>query len=628
MYALCIRLICVSSINSKFMLVSRHWLTKFFNQELPSAEDLAQELTFHAFEIDGIEQKGDDHVLDVKVTPNRGHDCLSHRGIAKEISAMLKLPFTHDPLGTAPSLAPVTDCISVTLEDGVLSPRYVAALIQNVKVGPSPEWLKRNLETIGQRSINNVVDATNFVMFNIGQPLHAFDAGKLMKKDEKFHIVVRKAYDEETLIALDHKEYALTNSMLVIADGNRIGSEAQRSVGAAIGIAGVKGGMPAGINETTQDIIIESANFNSVSVRKTAQALKLRTDASARFEQVISPELVGYGMRAVVDLIRQIAGGELVGFADAYPVPQKEGRVSVSVEKINLILGTALTPADVADVLTRLSFGYKEEGGVFEVVVPFERLDITIPEDLVEEIGRIVGYDKVPATPLAPTGLAQSGPEVNQNFYAAEHVREDLVSQGYSEVFTSVFADKGMRAVLNKVDSVKPYLRSALVDGLTESLKKNIPNKELLGLKEIRLFEIGTVWTADKEILMVGKVSEKEKANERPLETKNVSQYEDLPLSTTKRYQSFSKYPYIVRDIAIWVPNGTEHVEVLKIIQKDAGELLMRKELFDQFEKAGRVSYAFRLVFQSFERTLTEVEVNAIMEKISNKLRSFGYEIR
>jgi phenylalanyl-tRNA synthetase beta chain len=358
-----------------------------------------------------------------------------------------------------------TDAIAVTLEDATLCPRYIAGHITGIKVGPSPDWLKQGVESIGQRSINNVVDATNVVMFNIGQPLHAFDASKLTQKDGKFHIVVRKAYKGEKLMALDNKEYALEEQMLVIADGN---------ADQPIGIAGIKGGTPAAITESTTDIIIESANFSGVAIRKTAQALKLRTDASARFEQVLTPELAAYGIQNVVEMIQAVAGGTFVGYADVYPAPWVPMPVSVSVSKINQMLGTRLTGAEVSDVFVRLGFGYKEEGGEFSVLPPFERLDITIAEDLVEEVGRIIGYDKVPAVPLAPSAQAI---EVNQNFYAAEQVRQELTALGYSEVFTSVFADKGKRAVLNKIDSVRPYMRANLTDGLTEALKKNIPTK-------------------------------------------------------------------------------------------------------------------------------------------------------
>jgi phenylalanyl-tRNA synthetase beta chain len=608
------------------MKVSKLWLDKFFDTPLPSADELSEALTFHAFEIDGIEpysgltkSRLPDHVLDVKVTPNRGHDCLSHRGIAKELSAILKLPLAHDAFTTASDISKKAAEVEVSLQSG-LCRRYIAGYVKGVKVGPSPAWLRERLEAIGQRSINNVVDATNFVMFNTGQPLHAFDAGQLAQKDGVYRIEVRAAEEGEKILALDKKEYALNSSMLVIADAN---------AGEAIGIAGVKGGVPAAITNDTKDIIIESANFDGVSVRKTAQALKLRTDASARFEQGLSPELAAHGMRNMLEFVAHVTGGELSGFVDIYPEPQQESRVSVSVGMINKVLGTGLTGADIADAFQRLQFAYKEEGGHFEVLVPFERLDIGIAQDLVEEVGRIIGYDRVPAVPLPAPAAA---PEVHQTFYAAEHVRKQLTDMGYSEVFTSVFADRGERAVLNKVDSVRPYLRATLTDGLNEALKKNIPNKDLLGLKEVKLFEIGTVWKGGKEETMVGIVSEKEKAKEEPLSMHAPKEpartYEDLPLSGAVRFHPFSKYPYIVRDVAMWTPAGTEPSAVSDAIKNEAGELCVKVSLFDQFQKGEKTSLAFRLVFQSFERTLTEAEANEAMEKVSAKLKEKGFEIR
>ncbi|HEV8666681.1 MAG TPA: phenylalanine--tRNA ligase subunit beta, partial [Candidatus Paceibacterota bacterium] len=514
------------------MKISKLWLDKFFDAPLPSAEVLSHALTFHAFEIDGIDKVGSDDVLDVKVTPNRGHDCLSHRGIAKELSAILKLPLAHDPFTNGSDISKITSDVTVKI-DTPLCKRYIAGYIKGVKVGPSPKWLKERLEAIGQRSINNVVDATNFVMFNTGQPLHAFDAGKLyggpssisdMEDGPRYSIGVRAAHDGEVLIALDKKEYTLNSSMLVITAADK-----------PVGIAGVKGGSPAAIDESTTDIVIESANFDGVSVRKTAAALKLRTDASARYEQGISPELCARGMEGMIEFIAHQIGGTIEGFVDVYPTPQAMQYASVTVEKVNQVLGTNLTGADVADVFVRLGFAYKEEQSVFEVQIPPERLDITIAEDLVEEVVRIIGYEAIKGVQLPPI---DKQPEVNKDFYAAEAAREDLVNKGYSEVFTSVFADKGERVVLNKVDGVKPYLRATLLPGLTDALAKNKPNKELLGLKEIKLFEIGTVWKGGKEVTMLGTISENPsrksgaEAEEKPTEMELVGQQDATEYQT------------------------------------------------------------------------------------------------
>ncbi|HEY4521013.1 MAG TPA: phenylalanine--tRNA ligase subunit beta, partial [Candidatus Paceibacterota bacterium] len=391
------------------MKVSREWLQRYFEKPLPDAEKLADALTFHAFEIESVEKD----ILDVKVTPNRGHDCLSHRGIAKELSAIVNVPMKGDPLRMEVSLTPTTNEVSVSIDETQLCPRYIAGLIRGVKVGPSPHWLRNFLESIGQQSINNIVDAANFVMFSLGQPLHAFDAGQLSKK-EGYAIGVRRAKVGEKLLALDEKEYVLAENMLVITD---------RHAEAAIGIAGVKGGKPTGISETTTDIIIESANFDGVSTRKSASALKLRTDASSRYEQVISPDLCAYGMRAVADLILELAGGEIAGFVDEYPTKQERTAVSATTASINGILGSALTDADVGNALQRLDLRFTRSDDAFVVEPPFERLDLTIPEDIAEEVGRIVGYYTIKPSELPPLSKK---PEINPDFFAAERAREDL----------------------------------------------------------------------------------------------------------------------------------------------------------------------------------------------------------
>jgi phenylalanyl-tRNA synthetase beta chain len=596
------------------MKISKKWLDKFFDAPLPDAQALSDALTFHAFEIDGIEKHGDDDILDVKVTPNRGHDCLSHRGIAKELSAILNLPLKQSSLASSFDISKKTEAVTVKIDDLKLCQRYIAAYIKGVKIAPSPQWLQDLLLSVGQRPINNVVDATNAKMFNIGQPLHAFDAKRL----GSLSIGVRAAREGEKLEALDKKVYDLKPSMLVITADDR-----------PVGIAGIKGGEADRIDESTTDIIIESATFNGVAIRKGSQQLKLRTDASSRFEQQLSPYLAELGMRAVVELIQEIAGGTVEGFVDVYLAPQQQTYVAVTVEQVNKLLGTAFTGADIADVFARLRFAYKEQDGVFEVQPPLERLDIEIAEDLIEEVGRIVGYDKIPAKPLpAP----QVKPAVNKNFYAAEKAREDWTSKGYSEVLTSVFADRGERVVLNKVDGVRPYLRDSLIPGLADALARNKPNKDLLGLKEVKLFEIGPVWKGGKEVMMLGTVSEKEKATEMLLVGPETPEaYDDLPLSSATRYQSFSKYPYIVRDISVWVPNGAQRDSATRLIKENAGELLVGEpRLVDTYapDNQDRISNTYRLIFQSFDKTLTEAEANAAMEKVSEKLKAQGFEIR
>lgn len=597
------------------MKISRDWLQKYFLSPLPDAATIGDALTFHAFEIEGIEKVGKDDVIDVKITPNRGHDALSHRAIAKEISAILNIPLASDPLKEIPNLSPTTDAVSVTIEDIELCKRFTAGYIKGVKVGPSPAWLKERLEAIGQRSINNVVDATNFVMFNIGQPVHAFDAGQLEAKDGKYAFEVRNATDGEILMALDDKEYKLAASNLVVADKNS---------GKAIGIAGVKGGKPAGITEATQDIIVECANFNGVSVRRTSKALNLPTDASQRFQQVISPELAAFGQRLTIDMILKIAGGELVGFADAYAKPSAPWQVTFTAAHTSKLLGIEVTPDEIKTSLTHLGFAFKESDGSFTVDIPFERLDLQIPEDLIEEVGRMIGYERIPAKELPPF---EKKPEVNITFYSAEKVREELRSQGFSEVFTSVFSETGDVMVLNKVDGIRPYLRNTLAPGIRDAVAKNVLNR----IPRVKIFEIGTVWKNGGEEMVVARAWESGPLIEEvplPIVKEKPDRYEDYHPSHTEKYEPFSKYPFIMRDIALWVPADTQPEEVKNVLATTAGDLMIRIEQFDEFKKGEKISYAFRLIFQSFERTLTDDEANSAMNSVYETVKSKGWEVR
>lgn len=604
------------------MKISREWLQTFFEKELPAAQELADALTFHAFEIESVEND----ILDVKITANRGHDCLSHLGIAKELSAILALPLKEYPhtlplsiIGEKP-----THELSIVIDNPALCRRYIGVLIRGAKVGPSPAWLRERLEAIGQKSINNVVDAANFVMFNIGQPLHAFDAGKRAKHDGAYSIRVRLAHEGEKLITLDDKEQQLAPSMLMIADGH---------TDEPLGVAGVKGGKESGVSDATTDLILESANFDGPSLRKTARTLKFRTDATQRFEQVISPELAAFGCRAFAELVLQVAGGELIGFVDVYPSMPTARTVHVSLEHINRVLGLALSVEEITAVFSGLGLVHEYDGALFAVQVPPERLDIEIAEDLIEEVGRIVGYDKVPAIEL-PAGPA-AVPNEQMARYGA--IREYLVSQGFSEVHTSVFAETGERAVSNKVGGDRPFLRSSLAAGLQDALERNVRNKDLLGLAQVKIFEIGTVWSGGEEKIEVAIAVERIKKQKTQEEYQKEldafmasSAAPDMAAHSLRdiRYEPFSKYPFISRDVALWVSEGTSADEVLDVIRTHAGELLVRSAKFDEFTKDGRTSYAFRLVFQSFDRTLVDEDANARMEGVYAAVKERGWEVR
>lgn len=624
------------------MIVSRAWLQKYFDDELPKADAIADAFTFHAFEIDGIEKKGGDDTLDVKVLPNRAADCLSHRGIARELAAILNQTPKPDVLRAAPPELPKTELLSARVEDARACPRYAAALMRGVRVGPSPVWLKDALESVGQRSINNVVDATNYVMLDLGQPMHAFDAAKLVRDaNGAYALAVRGAKEGEKITTLSGDEFALSLGTLVIADANaesEVGTAGAEAVGeaadSAIGIAGIKGGKAAEITAATTDIILESANFDAAMVRRASQKLKLYTDASKRFQNNVSPEIAGYAMDEAITLIKGIAGGELVGVADVYPARQQSVQVPVSVSHVNAVLGTEYSGHQVDDVFRRLGFAYKKAGEEFIIDPPFERRDISIPEDLVEEVGRIIGYDEVPATELPPI----EGEPDQARFRGMERMKDQLVAEGFIEVSTQSFAPKGDIVLANPLDDSMPALRTTLEENVKEALaraKLQAP-KVLPPKAAVKLFEVGTVFPKEGEFVEL-RMSERVPAWSEAVGTfdnLSIAKLEDYGKEYVPErqnlgaYKPYSNYPFILRDIALWTPEGTKESDVEAIISREAGALLARTGLFDRFEKAGRISYAFRLVFESMERTLSDEDVNPIMEKVSAALSERGYEIR
>ena len=639
------------------MKVSLPWLQTYFAEPLPSAEAVAEALTFHSCEIEEIE--GD--VLDVNVLPDRAAYALSHRGIAYEISASLGVPMKRDPLREPIPTWPFTDALTIEI-DTDKSARQMGALIRGVKVGPSPDWLREALESLGQRSINNIVDATNFVTFDIGQPLHAFDAKKIQGGNDALAIRIRETIKGENITTLSGDEFALPEGTVVIADAIS---------GTPLDIAGVKGGAASAITEDTTDLYVSVANFDGTSIRKTAQKLKLWTDASLRFQNRPSPELVAYGMRDIIKLIQGVAGGELVGVVDEYPgqAKAKPLPVTLTLSQINAVLGTDYTLAHIGNAFQTLDFSYLNENDSFTVTPPFERRDIVIPRDLIEEAGRIIGYDSVPVTPLLDFEGA------NQDKYRGiERIKDILAAHGFTELSTQTFSVTGDIYLANPLDQTRPALRASLEDNMRDALARAayVAPRVLGPVHEIKLFEIGTVYEKDSEHLSLclgykqleGKHSDTvlgeaaEALSEQLgismipvtgldmvetslvyVDLEKLGQEDDKAYETKKiqlgPYHPYSIYPFALRDVAVWTPAGTEEDEVENVILKESGELLARIDLFDRFEKkdssgeAARTSYAFRLVFESSERTLSDEDLNPIMENITNALNAKeGWEVR
>jgi phenylalanyl-tRNA synthetase beta chain len=470
------------------MKISREWLGDFL-PDPPEAEVVGDALMRGGFPIESIEKHGNDRVLDVEVTSNRG-DCLSHVGVARETSALLGRAF-RDAGNARPTEVgpPVGQVTSVAIEAPQLCPHYVARVVRGVQIGPSPAWLSNRLEAIGVRSINNVVDVTNYVMFELGQPLHAFDFDKLAGQ----RILVREAQRGEKIVSIDGKERELLPGMLVIADAEKPAA-----------VAGVMGGLASEVTSGTVNVLLESARFDPLSVRKTARALTMKSDSSYRFERGIDPTLPERASLRAAQLILETACGELLqGAAVAGDSGYKPRSLTLRLARLKQLLGIDVPPNDVVAALQRLQLAPKLSGDAVAVTVPSWRLDLNIEVDLIEEVARVIGYDQVPVRDTVSIRLTP--PEPWQR--AMESIRETLVAAGYFEAVTFSFVSDALAgdfvpaaaqslpradAAVRKSDA---RLRPSLLPGLLEAVRHNETN----GTPEAKLFETGaTFWnTAD-----------------------------------------------------------------------------------------------------------------------------------
>ena len=443
----------------------------------------------------------DDVVFELEITPNRP-DCLSLIGVAREIRAETGNPLKLPTVDLRESNISVRDLTSVTIDAPYLCPRYAARVIQGVKVGESPAWLQQRLASVGIGVINNIVDITNFVLMEYGQPLHAFDYHKLTEN----RIVVRRAMKGEHLTTLDEAERELTSDMLVIADAER-----------PVALAGIMGGYDSEITETTCDVLLESAYFNPSSVRATAKALGISTEASYRFERGADPGAVLAALDRAAQLIAELAGGTVCeGVVDVYPgappVTGKGGQqplteVQLRPERVNFVLGTTLEPSEMVQILNRLGFDVDATGEVYHVTVPTFRSDITREIDLIEEIARVYGYDNIPTT--LPKGDIPV-PAPNPKTEIRERIKHFLLAAGMMEAVNYSFCDPNCfdKIRLNADDPLRNTLRlknplspemSVLRTTLTSGLLENAQHNRNHQIDAIAIFEIGGVFVHDGE---------------------------------------------------------------------------------------------------------------------------------
>ncbi|MCX7872277.1 MAG: phenylalanine--tRNA ligase subunit beta [Verrucomicrobiae bacterium] len=438
-----------------------------------------------------------DVVYDLEITPNRP-DLNSVIGIAREISALTGNPLKIPQISQLPTDEenPVENFVTVKLDAPDLCPRYVARVIRGVKIGPSPDWLCNILEKAGLRPINNVVDITNFVMLETGQPLHAFDY-HLVGKDNngKPTIVVRRAADGEKFVTLDGKEHTLTNEMLLIADPQK-----------GIALAGVMGGQNSEINDKTVDVLIESAYFNPSNIRRTSKKLALRTDASYRFERGCDIGGCDYASLRCVQLMLELAGGKLCkGVVDAKEKEIAPKRITLRYSRVNAILGLQLKPEEIDFYLTRLELkpipkpkpvGLEVESDSIIYQIPTFRVDLKREIDLIEEVARIYGVDKIPST--QPRGAIGFNP-FDAIYDQISEARRILTGLGLDEAQGQTLINEKAAKLVEKNDSVllaNPLssdmntLRPSLLPGLLDSLRNNISHKNY----DVALFEIGKVF--------------------------------------------------------------------------------------------------------------------------------------
>ncbi|RLC38448.1 MAG: phenylalanine--tRNA ligase subunit beta [Candidatus Nealsonbacteria bacterium] len=478
------------------MIFSYSWLKDYIKGKMLTSRKLAEILTKHSFEVEEVKKVGKDWVLDIDVLPNRACDCFSHIGIAHEVTVLTnsKFQIPNSKLKEEKNLK-AKDFVGVEVKNKEDCPRYAAKVILGVEVKSSPKWIKERLRACGLQPINNIVDITNYVMLETGQPIHAFDFDKIKSENSKFQkkkIIVRRAKKGEKITALDDKTYTLDEDILVIADTRE-----------PIAIAGIKGGESTGIDSKTKNIVIEAANFNPRVIRRASRKLKLRTDASWRFENGVDPNLIDFAQERVCSLIQEIAGGKVAqGMVDFYPKKARPKKIKLDLKYVERLLGVRIPKEKIIKILKNLGFKVAHQlinlsTHQLLIEVPTWRLDISIQEDLIEEIGRIAGFQNIPSVfPKA----ALIPPERNEEIFWQRNCQDILKEQGFTEVYNYSFIgekekeifgwrDKEIIELANPISSFNKYLRPSLIPNLLKNVKEN-----LKFFDEIKIFEIGKIF--------------------------------------------------------------------------------------------------------------------------------------
>ncbi len=462
------------------MKISVNWLKEFV-EIAATPRQLKSDLTMIGLNTEGLAAVGDDWVLDVEVTTNRP-DCLNHYGVARELATLYRQPLKKMEVAVKESGRPAQEVVSIEISDPDLCARYCGRVVESVKVGPSPDWLVKRLEAVGQRSINNVADATNYVLMELGHPLHAFDLSRL----NQHKIIVRRAKPGEHLRTLDGTDHTLTRDNLVIADGTH-----------PVALAGVMGGQESEISATTRDVLLESAWFEPVSIRRTSKSQGFHTEASHRFERGADIQMAPLALDRTAALIQEIAGGEILrGMIDVYPRPWEPRELRLVRSEITRILGAEISAEEIERILKGLGFGIKRAGSEnWQVSVPSFRVDVSREVDLVEEVARHVGYDRLPSR------VRPAPPRVERDTTRDKVITTSslLVSRGFHEIITTSMVDpaEGERfsaatpvILANPLSQDASAMRSSAVPSMLRAIRWNLDRDT----SDAKLFELGKTY--------------------------------------------------------------------------------------------------------------------------------------
>ena len=662
------------------MIFSYNWLKDYIKSKLPKPEELAKILTMHAFEVEEIKKVGKDYVLDIDILPNRSHDCLSYWGVAREISAILGKDL--EPLKRKKLKKEKGEIkpINLKIKCPKLVPRYSAIVVEGVKVGPSPKWLKKRIESVGLRSINNIVDLTNYVMLEMGQPLHTFDYDKI----QGHSMILRESKKGERLVTLDDSSYTLDKGILVVEDKSRL-----------IDLVGIMGGKLSETGLKTKNIVLQAGNFDRQTIYKTTKKLNQQTEASNIYSQGIDPNLTTSSLERAYFLLTKLGGGKIVQIIDIYPKKILPKKIRLDLNYVGRLLGRTISKKEIIKILKSLEF--KVIPPIVEV--PTFRLDISLTEDLIEEIGRIAGYENI--KPVFPI-VSLIPPKKNFDIFWEDAAKNILKEIGFTEVYnysfigekeakTFGYKDKEVIEVENPVSLEQRYLRPSLIPNLLKNVVNNFRFFD-----EIEIFELGKIFIkgqSEKRMLsgvtvegfyqvkgavdsllnklgisdiwydeykatpeqskisiwQPGKIAEIKVGNQEigflgEISSKILKKgkivvfdidFEKLRklCSEEHEYQPISQYPSAVRDIAVLVPIDVKVVEVLNKINTAGGPLVRDVDLFDIYEgreiSESKKNLAFHIIYQAEDRTLASEEIDKIQNKIIKGLeREPGWEVR